>query len=141
MLVQPYLYFNGRAADAINFYKDALGAEQIFLMTFGESPDQTSIPPGGEDKIMHASLRIGSTEVYVSDGMCDESKAGRFEGMALSLIVNTAEEAERIFSALSDGGQVQMPLAQTFFSPRFGMAADRFGVSWLVLVRSEDEPS
>jgi len=105
------------------------------LMRFKESPeppDPSMCPPGSEDKVMHASLRIGDANVMASDGMCQGQPS--FQGFSLSLMVPEEAEAERLFTALADGGQVQMPLAQTFFSPRFGMVADRFGVSWMVLV-------
>jgi PhnB protein len=90
------------------------------------------IPPGAENKVMHATLRIGPATVHASDGRCEGNP--RFEGFALSLTAATEAEAERLFAALGQGGQVQMPLTQTFFSPRFGMVADRFGVSWMVYV-------
>jgi PhnB protein len=89
-------------------------------------------PPGSDNKVMHASLRIGQATVMVSDGRCAGKPA--FQGFALSIRVPTAAEADKVFAALADGGQVQMPLAKTFFSPRFGMVADRFGVSWMILV-------
>jgi PhnB protein len=90
------------------------------------------VPPGAEEKVMHAALRIGETIVMASDGRCQGKP--NFQGVALSLTVATEAEAERRFAALADGGQVVMPLAKTFFSPRFGMATDRFGVSWMVIV-------
>ena len=132
MLVQPYLFFDGRCDEALAFYRDALGAEVTMLMRFKESPDPGMVTPGTGDKVMHASFRVGATEVMASDGRC-AGKPG-FEGFALSLTVPTDADAERVFAALSDGGTVQMPLTKTFFSPRFGMASDRFGVSWMVLV-------
>jgi PhnB protein len=135
MNVQPYLFFDGRCEEAIEFYKKALGAEVVFMMRFSESPDPPPpgmVPPGSENKIMHASMRIGETEVMASDGMCAGKPA--FNGVSLSLSASNEAEADRLFNALSDGGQVQMPIGKTFFSPRFGMVADRFGVSWMVVV-------
>ncbi|MBN9560046.1 MAG: VOC family protein [Alphaproteobacteria bacterium] len=134
MQVQPYLFFDGRAEEAIDFYRRALGAEVTMLMRFKEMPDPPpgSIPPGAEDKVMHASVQIGETMVLVSDGHC-QGKAS-FQGFALSLTAADDAEAKRVFAALSDGGQVQMPLGKTFFSSQFGMVADRFGVSWMVYV-------
>lgn len=134
-LVEPYLFFDGRCEEAIEFYRRALGAEVNMLMRFKDSPEPLepgSVPPGSENKVMHANLRIGETSLMASDGRC----AGKpdFRGFALSLAVSTESEAERLFAALADGGQVQVPLARTFFSPRFGMVADRFGVMWMVLV-------
>ena len=132
MRVQPYLFFDGRCEEAVEFYRRALGAEVTMLMRFKESPDPASVPAGGEDKVMHMSFRIGETTVMASDGHC----LGRptFQGFSLSLTVSNDAEAERIYAALADGGRVQMPLAKTFFSSRFGMVADRFGVSWMVYV-------
>lgn len=134
MQIQPYLFFDGRCEEAIDFYKRALGAEVTMLMRFKEMPDPPpgSIPPGAEDKVMHASLQIGDATVLVSDGQCQGQAS--FQGFALSLTAADDAEAKRLFAALSDGGQVQMPLGKTFFSSQFGMAADRFGVSWMVYV-------
>jgi PhnB protein len=132
MQVQPYVFFDGRCEEAVEFYRKALGAEVTMLMRFKDSPDQTMIPPGAGDKVMHMSLRIGETTVLASDGRCQGRPA--FEGFALSLTVANDAEAERLFPALAEGGQVQMPLTKTFFASRFGMLADRFGVSWMIYV-------
>ena len=130
MQIQPYLFFDGRCQEAIEFYRRAVGAEVTALMRYKESPDPGMIQPGSEDKVMHASFRVGETTVLASDGRCGGHPS--FQGFALSLTVSSASEAERLFGALVEGGQVTMPLAATFFSPRFGMATDRFGVSWMV---------
>jgi len=135
MQIEPYLFFDGRAEEAAEFYKRSLGAEVEMLMRFKESPEPASIPPGGEDKVMHMSLRIGGARLMGSDGHCQG--APKFAGMSLSLTVADEAEAERVFKALADGGEVQMPLAETFFSPSFGMVADRFGVGWMVIVEPE----
>jgi PhnB protein len=138
MLVQPYLFFEGRTEEAVEFYRGALGAEVTMLMRYKESPEPPPpgmVPPGSENKVMHASFRIGETEVMASDGSCGGKPS--FQGISLSLTVRDEAEADRVFGALAKGGQVQMPLAKTFFSPRFGMVADRFGVSWMVIVPSE----
>ena len=135
MQVQPYLFFDGRCEEAIEYYRRAVGAEVTMLMRFKESPEPQSpgaVPPGSENKIMHASFRIGDSTVMASDGRCLGRPA--FQGFSLSLTVSDDAEAERRFAALAEGGQVQMPLAKTFFSSRFGMVADRFGVSWMVVV-------
>src|SRR6185437_5110112 len=137
MQVQPYLFFDGRCEEAIEFYRGVLGAEVVGLMRFKESPEPAQpgmVPPGSENKVMHASFRIGDATVMASDGRCQGKPS--FQGFSLSLITANEAEAQRLFSALSHGGQVQMPLTQTFFSPAFGMVADRFGVSWMVLVRA-----
>jgi PhnB protein len=132
MQAQPYLFFDGRCEEAIEFYRRVLGAEVTMLMHFKDSPDPGMCAPGHGDKVMHANLRIGDTTVLASDGRCQGPAS--FKGFALSLTVSDEAEAERLFAALADGGQVQMPLTKTFFSPRFGMVADRFGVSWMVYV-------
>ena len=136
MLVQPYLFFEGRCEDALAFYRGALGAEVTMLMRFKESPDPGMVAPGTGDKVMHASFRIGETTVMASDGQCLGKPT--FQGFSLSLTVPNDAEAERLFAKLADGGQVQMPLNKTFFSSRFGMVADRFGVSWMVYVAPSD---
>ncbi len=132
MQVQPYLFFDGRCEEAVEFYRKALGAEVTMLMRFKESPEPSMAPPGAGDKVMHVSIRIGETTILASDGQC-QGRPG-FQGFALSLTVANDAEADRRFAALADGGQVQMPLSKTFFSSRFGMVADRFGVSWMVYV-------
>jgi PhnB protein len=134
MKVQPYLFFDGRCEEALDFYKRALGAEVLMLMRFNEAPDPPPpdmVAPGSENKVMHASIRIGETEVMASDGRSMGQPV--FQGVSLSLAVTSEAEADRLFKALGEGGQVQMPIGKTFFSPRFGMVADRFGVSWMVV--------
>jgi PhnB protein len=135
MNVTPYLDFNGRCEEAINFYKQAVGADSVQMMRFSESPEPAQVAPGSENKIMHACLRIGETELMASDGYCTGST--RFEGISLALQVATAADADRVFAALSEGGEVKMPLTPTFFSPKFGMLADRFGITWSVLVEQK----
>ncbi len=133
MQVQPYLDFDGRCEEAIEFYRTALGAELTMLMRFKDSPephDPRMTAPG--DKVLHASFRIGTTTLLASDGRCAGQRS--FQGITLSLTVSNDAEAERLFTALANGGQVRMPLTKTFFSSRFGMLADRFGVSWMVYV-------
>jgi PhnB protein len=132
MQVQPYLFFNGRCEEAVEFYRSALGAEVAMLMRFKDSPEPGMVPPGAGDKVMHTCFRIGETTVMASDGQCQGRSS--FQGFSLSLTVPDVAEADRLFTALADGGQVQMPLAKTFFSPRFGVVADHFGVSWMILV-------
>lgn len=138
-VVQPYLFFDGRCAEAIEFYTAHLGAKLEMLMHFKESPEPAGCAPGAEDKVMHASFRIGSSTVMASDGRCTGHPS--FQGFSLSLTVTDEAEADRLFAALANGGQVQMPLTKTFFSPRFGMVADRFGVSWMIHVAPPMQPS
>lgn len=138
MLVQPYLFFDGRCEEALDFYRDALGAEVTMLMRFKESPEAPppgTVPPGSEDKVMHAAFTVGDTLIMASDGGC--SSQTEFKGFSLSITVDDEAAAGRVFNALANGGQVQMPLGKTFFSPCFGMVADRFGVGWMVIVPGE----
>jgi PhnB protein len=132
MQVQPYLSFEGRCEEAINFYKSAVGAEVVMMMRFKEAPDQSMMTPGTGDKILHASLQIGDSTVMASDGRCMGKAI--FQGISLSLTAGTDAEAKRLFDALANGGQIQMPLAKTFFATSFGIVADKFGVAWMVYV-------
>jgi len=137
MTIQPYLFFEGRADEAVAFYQKVFGAEVQMLMRYKDSPDpcpEGMIPPGSESKVMHMSMKIGDAVVMGSDGRCSGTPG--FQGFSLSYAVKDATDADRVFSALSDGGTVQMPMGMTFFSPRFGMVADRFGVSWMVIVQA-----
>ena len=136
MKVEPYLFFDGRCEEAIEFYRKALGATVEMLMRFKDSPEQHEgiVPPGAGDKVMHSSFRIGDTIVMASDGECGGRPS--FQGCSLSLTARDDAEAERLFASLANGGKVQMPLAKTFFSSRFGMVADRFGVPWMIVVAS-----
>ena len=139
MTVEPYLFFNGRCEEAIDFYKHAIGAEVSFQMRMNEAPEPPppgAIPAGFEHKIMHANLRIGTMNLMVSDG--NSNMAPSFKGFTLSLGVADAAEAERRFNALAKGGKVVMPLGKTFWSPCFGMLEDKFGVGWMVIVPSPE---
>jgi PhnB protein len=138
MAVQPYLFFDGRCEEAVEFYQRALGAKVGMLMRFKESPEPPPpgmVPPDSGDKVMHAELQIGDTVVMASDGSCTGKPS--FKGFSLSLTAADATEADRLFNALADSGQVQMPMGPTFWSPRFGMVADRFGVGWMVGVMTD----
>jgi PhnB protein len=135
MQVQPYLFFEGRCEEALDFYRQALDAQVDMLMRFKESPEAPppgAVAPGSEEKVMHASFRVGDSTLMASDGGC--SGRSGFQGITLSLSLADAADAERRFAALADGGEVQMPLGPTFWSPAFGMVVDRFGVSWMVNV-------
>ena len=135
MQVQPYLIFEGRCQEALDFYGQALGARVEVVMRYKDSPEPPppgSMPPGAEDKVMHASFVVGKSTIMASDGHCT-GKAG-FQGFTLALSVADEPTAHRVFDALAAGGQTQMPLTKTFFSPAFGMVQDRFGVTWNVLV-------
>jgi len=135
MVVQPYLNLDGRCEEAIEFYRKTLGAEVQELMRFKDSPEPPqpgTCSPGDPSKVMHASLRIGDSIVMASDCRCEGRPA--FQGFSLCITAPSADRAERLFAALSEGGAVQMPMAKTFFSPRFGVVSDRFGVSWMIYV-------
>lgn len=135
--VQPYLFFAGRCEEALEFYRVAVGANIGMVMRFNESPEPPPpgvLQPGFESKIMHSSFTIGGTHLMASDG-CDDRTT--FSGFSLSLTVPTEAEADRAFAALADGGKIQMALSKTFWSPRYGMLTDRFGISWMVFVPSE----
>jgi PhnB protein len=136
MQIQPYLFFDGRCEEAIEFYRKALGAQVDMLMRFKDSPQPPPQPgdcaPGSENKVMHASFRVGDSMLLASDGRCTGKP--RFDGFSLSLTVSNDADAKRLFGALADGGQVTQPLTKTFFSSSFGMVADRFGVNWMVYV-------
>ncbi len=132
MHVQPYLDYNGRCDEALEFYKKAIGAKVGMLMRFKDAPDKSMISPGSENKVMHAQFQVGDTVVMASDGR--NSGKPNFQGIMLSISANTEAEADKIFNGLAEGGEVRMPLGKTFFSPRFGMVADKFGVGWMVLV-------
>jgi len=132
MQIQPYLFFDGRCDEAIEFYQKALGAKVEMLMRFKEAPDQSMISPGSADKVMHSSIKIGDSTMLASDGR--NSGKPNFQGFSLTIYAKTEAEADKLFGALGEGGEVRMPMAKTFFSPRFGMLADKFGVGWMILV-------
>ncbi len=130
--IQSMLFFDGRCDEALDFYKTALGAEVIMLMRNKDNPEPAAAgcPNMPADKVMHAQFRIGNTVVMACDGRCGGKPV--FEGFGLTLNVPTEADADQAFAALSDGGQVMMPLDKTFFSPRFGMVTDKFGVWWMI---------
>ena len=131
MQIEPYLFFEGRTEEALQFYQQKLGAKVDAIIRYKENPEPKYNPPNSDEKVMHSLFRIGDTKVMASDGNC----AGKpsFQGFALTLNASSPAEAEQRFNALAEGGKVQMPLGETFFAERFGMVADRFGVSWMVL--------
>ena len=132
MQVQPYLDFDGRCDEALEFYKKAVGAQVGMLMRFKEAPGKSMISPGSEEKVMHSAVQVGDSTVRMSDGRCTGKP--NFHGIALTILAKTEAEADKLFNGLAEGGKVTMPLAKTFFSPKFGMVADKFGVGWMVLV-------
>ncbi|WP_027016818.1 VOC family protein [Comamonas composti] len=138
MQIQPYLFFDGRCEEALQFYGAALGAQVTACLRFKDAPADPEPEAGGcgpapdPEKIMHANLQIGETQIMASDGMA----AGRpeFKGISLSISASSDAEAERIFDALAAGGEIRMPLGPTFFATCFGLVTDRFGVSWMVIM-------
>ena len=132
MQIQPYLFFDGRCDEALDFYKKAVGAEVGTLMRWKDCPDPNVNNGANKDKVMHADVKIGDARVLASDGGCEGKP--EFKGFALTISAKTAAEADKMFAALSDGGKVQMPMSKTFFSERFGMLADKFGVGWMIIV-------
>ena len=132
MRVEPYLDFEGRCEEALEFYKKAVGAEVTMMMKFGEAPDKSMITPGSENKVMHASVKIGDSIVMASDGW-NKGKT-TFEGISLALTAKDDGEAKRFFEALSAGGEVKMPITKTFFASSFGIVDDRFGVNWMIMM-------
>ena len=136
MQVQSYLFFNGNCEEAVNFYKQALGARVDMLMRYKEAPEAPPpgmVPPNWDDKVMHASFWVGESMVMASDG-CESDGTSAFKGFSLSITAKDQPEAKKVFNALSAGGKVTMPLDKTFWSPCFGMLTDKFGVQWMVSV-------
>lgn len=132
MQLQAYLCFNGQCDEAITFYCEAVGADVVMKSYFKDMPDSEMCPSGAQDKVMHATLKIGESVMMVSDGCGADGPS--FEGFSMSLSLTDEGEAGRLFDALGAGGEVQMPLAKTFWSPCFGMVKDRFGLSWMINV-------
>ena len=131
MKVQPYVFFDGKCEEALEFYKRAIGAKVNALMRFGEAPDQSQIKPESKNKVMHSAFQIGETEILASDGYCLGAPA--FQGFALTINAADTAEAMRMFTGIAEGGKIQMPLEKTFFAASFGIAVDKFGVNWMVI--------
>lgn len=136
--ITPYLFFGGRCEEALAFYRTALGAEVEMVMKFDESPEPP--PPGMlqagfEKKVMHSSFTVRGVRLMAADGCDDKSKS---EGFQLAMTVADEADARKVFDALTPGGSVQMPLCKTFWSPCFGMVADKFGITWMVMVPGPD---
>jgi PhnB protein len=131
MKVQPYVFFDGKCEEALEFYKRAIGAKVTALMRFGEAPDQSQIKPESKNKVMHAAFQVGDTEILASDGYCLGAPA--FQGFALTVHVADGAEALKLFTGIAEGGKIEMPLEKTFFAAKFGIAVDKFGVNWMVI--------
>ena len=135
MQIQPYLFFDGRCEEAVEFYKKAVGAKVDMLMRFKQAPDQSMISPGSADKVMHGGIKIGESTVLVSDGR--NTGKPNFQGFSLTIYAKDEAEADKLFGALGEGGEVRMPMDKTFFARRFGMLADKFGVGWMIIVPAQ----
>ncbi|RDS78777.1 VOC family metalloprotein YjdN [Dyella monticola] len=136
MEIQPYLFFDGRCEEAIVFYQQALGAQEVMKMRFKDAPPSAGYQPSADvaDKIMHATLAIGRTHVLMSDGQADEGKKTVHSGFSLSVTADDVASGEKYFNALAEGGQVTMAFQKTFWTDGFGMLVDKFGVAWMVNV-------
>jgi PhnB protein len=134
--IEPYLFFDGRAEEAIEFYKSALGAKVVAVIRYKENPQPQHNPPGSDEKVMHSLLRFGASGVMISDGKCGGQPV--FQGFALTLQASDEADAKRRFEALAKGGEVQMPIGETFFARSFGMVADKFGVLWMVIAGTKE---
>lgn len=132
MHTNSYLFFNGRSAEALKFYKEAIGTTDEMVMRFSDSPDQSGVPPENKDLVMHAQFKIGDTTIFMSDG-CGGGTT-KFEGSSLAIAADTVPDAQRIFDALAKGGNVTQPLMETFFAKTFGMVQDKFGMHWMLIV-------
>lgn len=131
MHVNPYLFFDGKCEEALDFYKSKAGAQVTALMRFKEAPDQTGMNPESKDKVMHAEFTVGETKILASDGYCHG--APKFEGFSLTIQCANDAEAAKLYGALGEDGKVVMPLGKTFFASSFGMLVDKFGVGWMVI--------
>jgi PhnB protein len=129
MKMHTYVNFSGKCAEAFRFYEQHLGGTITMLMTHGQAPDQSNVKPDWKDAVLHARISIGGTELMGAD----IPNAQPMRSSYLSLNVESDAEAERIFSALSDGGEVFMPIQETFFATRFGQLRDRFGLNWMII--------
>ncbi len=133
--ITPYVFFGGRCEEAIQFYQQAIGAEVVMMMRYSDSPEPPPpgmLQPGFEKKVMHVTLNVQGAPVMASDGCGDADS--NFTGFRLALSFPTEAGAQKAFAALSEGGEVMMPLTKTFWSPCFGMLTDRFGLGWMVTV-------
>jgi PhnB protein len=127
--MNTYVNFAGSCVEAFRYYENHLGGKIGMMMTHGQAPDQSRVQPEWKDAILHAHISIGDTELFAADIPGAEPMRSAY----LTLGVDSDAEAERIFSALSDGGQVFMPMDETFFATRFGQLRDRFGINWMII--------
>ncbi|MDN7176552.1 VOC family protein [Caballeronia sp. SEWSISQ10-4 2] len=135
MRLEPYLFFNGRTEEALKFYQKAIGAETLSVLHFKDSPEGVNATPEWQDKIMHATFRIGPSVIMASDGV--DAAPQVFSGFSISIAADDIESGQRMFDALSVGGDVRMAWQPTFWTSGFGMVSDRFGMPWMVTVMDE----
>lgn len=131
MKLNTYINFGGNCAEAFRFYEKHLGGKITFMMTFGDNPDAAKAHPDAKDLILHAAMQIGGTVLMASDAVGEKYQPMR--SAYLSLGVDSSEEAERVHAALADGGEIFMPMAETFFAHRFSMLRDKFGANWMII--------
>jgi PhnB protein len=131
MKLQTFLNYGGNCEQAMRFYEQHLGGRITMLMRRAEQPDQPVTWPGWENSIQYAIMELGETQLMASDVQPDRFQPMR--SVYLSLTVDSSEEAERVWAVLADGGQILMPMAETFFATRFGQLRDKFGTSWMIL--------
>ena len=129
MKMTTYVNFPGTCAEAFRFYETHLGGKVSMMMTHGQAPDQSKVNPDWKDAVLHARLSVAGTELLGAD----IPKAEPMRSAYLSLSVDSDAEAERIFSALAEGGEVFMKMQETFFASRFAQLRDRFGLNWMIL--------
>lgn len=133
MQLIAYLGFDGQAREAFEFYRSALGGEIVFASTFGESPMAAQMPPETHNRLMHIHLQIGNAALMGADGGEGCGDRGTGGGTTtVNIMVDTADEAERIWAKLSQGAEIRMPMEKTFWAERFGMLVDRFGKPWMI---------
>jgi PhnB protein len=135
MQLEPYLFFHGRCEEALNFYKECLGGEIVFMSRFADAPAEMNVDASYRDKVMHATFVAGEVKFMASDGRAGPAPDGA-DDVVLSLATNDDAEGERVFAALAEGGEVTMPLELAFWGGRFGSLTDRFGIQWMVSVQS-----
>jgi len=131
MHVNPYVFFDGKCEEALDFYKSKLGAKVNVLMRYSENPNPAHNPPGSDEKVMHSEFQVGDSKIMASDGLCHGKPS--FQGFSLTIQCASDAEAQRLYTALGEGGQVQMPLGPTFFAHSFGMVADKYGIGWMLI--------
>lgn len=135
MSFTPYIFFDGTCSEAIDFYAEVFGADNVMKMPYSEAPPDVGLPPS-EDRLMHAQINVGDTVFMCSDNP-EGSPKTTHAGFAVSHVTETLAEAQKTFAKLSDGGTIVMPFEATFFTEGFGMCNDKFGTPWMIMVEGE----